>query len=95
VKPIDVEDSDVYRVRFGITKNLASCHTAMVEGYVIGGHVPAEDIKRLLSERPDVKGLAVAGMPAGSPGMDGNRRDPFDVLLLKKDGSTSVFNSYP
>jgi hypothetical protein len=95
VKPIDVEDSDVYRVRFGITKNLASCHTAMVEGYVIGGHVPAEDIKRLLSERPNVKGLAVAGMPAGSPGMDGNRRDPFDVLLLKKDGSTSVFNSYP
>jgi hypothetical protein len=95
VKPIDVEDPDVYRVRFGIPKNLASCHTAMVEGYVIGGHVPAEDIKRLLSERPDVKGLAVAGMPLGSPGMESARRDPYDVLLLQTDGTTSVFSSYP
>jgi hypothetical protein len=95
VKPIDVEDKDVYRRRFGVPGELASCHTAMVDGYVIEGHVPAEDIKRFLSERPDVKGLAVAGMPAGSPGMDGVRHDPYDVLIIQKDGSSSVFSSYP
>jgi len=94
VEPINVQEPDDYRRRLGIPKELASCHTAEVEGYVIGGHVPAEDIKRLLEERPDVKGLAVRGMPLGSPGMEGNRHEPFDVLLLKKDGTTSIFRSY-
>ncbi len=94
MEPINVQDPDVYRRRLGVPKKLASCHTAEVENYVISGHVPAEDIKRLLDERPDVKGLAVGGMPAGSPGMDGDRRDPYDVLLLNKDGTTSIFRSY-
>ena len=94
MEPINVEDPGSYRTRLGIPKNLASCHTAEVDGYVIEGHVPAEDVRRLLEQRPKVKGLVVAGMPAGSPGMEGPRRDPYDVLLLENDGTTSVFRSY-
>lgn len=95
MKPIDVDDKDVYRRRFGVPGELAGCHTAMVEGYVIEGHVPAADIKKLLKQRPEAKGLAVPGMPAGSPGMESVRSDPYDVLLIQKDGTTSVFSSYP
>jgi hypothetical protein len=94
VEPINVQNPDNYRQRLGIPKELTSCHTAEVGNYVISGHVPAEDIKRLLDERPDAKGLAVGGMPMGSPGMEGPRKDPYDVLLLKKDGTTSIFRSY-
>lgn len=75
-----------------IPEKYASCHTAKVEGYVVEGHVPANDIKRLLSERPKAIGLAVPGMPIGSPGMEvGRRKEPYEVLLLKEDGSTEVF----
>ena len=95
MKPIDVDDKDVYRRSFGVPGELAGCHTAMVEGYVIEGHVPAADIKKLLKQRPEAKGLAVPGMPAGSPGMESVRSDPYDVLLIQKDGTTSVFSSYP
>ena len=83
------------RARLGIPDALGSCHTALVGSYAIEGHVPARDIRRLLVERPSAVGLAVPGMPIGSPGMDGpaygGRRDRFDVLLLRKDGSTAVF----
>jgi len=76
-----------------------SCHTALISGYVIEGHVPAQDIRRLLKERPSALGLAVPGMPVGSPGMDGpdfdGQQDPYQVLLVRKDGSAQVFNSYP
>ncbi len=69
-----------------------SCHTAFVNGYVIEGHVPAEDIKRLLAEKPKVAGLAVGGMPIGSPGMEvGNRKDAYDVVAFTRDGTTRVF----
>jgi len=79
----------------GIPKDLDSCHTATVGGYVVEGHVPADDIKRLLSERPDVMGLSVPGMPIGSPGMEvGNRTEPYDVLTFDADGQTDVFKSY-
>lgn len=79
----------------GIPAKAASCHTAKIGGYVIEGHVPASDVKRLLAERPDATGLAVAGMPIGSPGMEsGETREPFDVLLIKNDGSTQVFSSH-
>lgn len=75
-----------------VPPQLASCHTAFVNGYVIEGHVPAQDIKRLLKEKPKVAGLAVAGMPVGSPGMEmGNRRDKYDVIAFTRDGSTRVF----
>jgi hypothetical protein len=86
------------RGRLGIPAALGSCHTALVGGYAIEGHVPARDIQRLLAERPPAVGLAVPGMPIGSPGMDGpeygDRRDRYDVLLLRKDGSTVVFASH-
>jgi len=86
------------RAALGMPQKLGSCHTAQVQGYVIEGHVPASDIKRLLAEKPKALGLAVPGMPIGSPGMDGpeygGRRDPYRVLLVQKDGSTQVFNSY-
>lgn len=80
----------------GIPVAMFSCHTATVEGYTIEGHVPPADIRRLLVERPDAIGLAVPGMPIGSPGMDfGDSSDAYDVFLVKKDGSTEIFSSYP
>ena len=86
------------RARLKVPARLGSCHTALVGRYAIEGHVPAADIRRLLQERPDAVGLAVPGMPLGSPGMDGpaydNRQDPYDVLLIAHDGSTRVFHSY-
>ena len=79
-------------------QQLGSCHTALVQGYVIEGHVPAQDIQRLLKEKPQALGLAVPGMPIGSPGMDGpaygGRRDRYEVLLVLKDGSTRVFQRH-
>jgi hypothetical protein len=86
------------RARLKVPIKLGSCHTAWVGGYAIEGHVPVADIQRLLRERPDAIGLAVPGMPIGSPGMDGpeygDRRDPYDVLLIARDGSTRVFSSH-
>ena len=86
------------RQKFGIDNNLGSCHTAFVGGYVIEGHVPARDIKNLLKIKPNAIGLAVPNMPVGSPGMDGpeygDRTDNFDVILINKDQSPEVFNSY-
>tara|TARA_R110000787_G_scaffold28352_8_gene77545 strand:- start:1329 stop:1787 length:459 start_codon:yes stop_codon:yes gene_type:complete len=80
----------------GIPVNMFSCHTATVDGYTVEGHVPAADINRLLEQRPDAIGLAVPGMPIGSPGMDfGDRTDAYDVFLVNNDGSTEVFSSYP
>jgi hypothetical protein len=82
------------RRRYGIPEKLGACHTAVVEGYAIEGHVPAREIKRLLAERPKAKGLAVPGMPAGSPGMPAGRPQPYSVLLVKQDGTTSIYQSY-
>ncbi|MEM7192175.1 MAG: DUF411 domain-containing protein [Pseudomonadota bacterium] len=84
---------DRIKQQAGISKDISSCHTALVDGYAIEGHVPAEDIKRLLEERPDAAGLSVPDMPLGSPGMEvpDGTKEPFDVLLVKKDGSTEVF----
>jgi hypothetical protein len=78
-----------------VPERLYSCHTAFVNGYVVEGHVPAEDIQRLLKEKPKVAGIAVAGMPIGSPGMEvGNRRDKYDVIAFNRDGTTRVFSSH-
>ena len=75
---------------------LMSCHTAKIDGYTIEGHVPAADIRRLLEERPEAVGLAVPGMPLGSPGMDfGEEREPYEVLLVREDGTSDVFSSHP
>jgi hypothetical protein len=86
---------DQLKKEAGIGDKLASCHTAKIDGYVIEGHVPAPDIKRLVAEKPDAIGLTVPGMPLGSPGMEqGGRSDSYKVLLVKKDGTTEVFSSY-
>lgn len=83
------------KVRRGIPASMASCHTADVEGYAIEGHVPAVDIRRLLAERPDAIGLAVPGMPYGSPGMGPeHEREAYDVHLIRRDGTTEVFTRY-
>jgi hypothetical protein len=86
------------RAKFGLSQQFGSCHTALLNGYVIEGHVTASAMKRLLRERPAALGLAVPGMPIGSPGMDGpaynGRRDAFDVLLVQKDGSAAVFERH-
>jgi hypothetical protein len=84
--------------RLGIPQNMASCHTAKVGGYALEGHVPAGDIKRLLREKPDAIGLAAPGMPIGSPGMDtpayNGKKNPFDVMLIAKNGKHSVYQKY-
>lgn len=94
VKAQDVADPGDYRAKFGIADQHASCHTARVQGYAVEGHVPASDIKRMLGTRPEAVGLAVPGMPMGSPGMEGAHSDPYEVLLVEKDGSTSVYKRY-
>jgi hypothetical protein len=86
---------DQIKRQAGISDKLASCHTGKIDGYVIEGHVPAADIKRLVSEKPDAAGLTVPGMPIGSPGMEvDDKRQPYDVLLLRKNGATEVFAKY-
>jgi hypothetical protein len=86
------------RKQLGMPQQFGSCHTALIDGYVIEGHVPASDIKRLLSLRPKAIGLSVPGMVVGSPGMDGpvykGRSDPYDVLLVLGEGKASVFKRY-
>lgn len=92
VKVVNVEDIMAVKAKAGIPDALASCHTTMVGGYVVEGHVPAEDVARLLKAKPKAKGIAVAGMPMGAPGMEhGNHRVPFQTMLIKPDGSTAVF----
>ena len=90
--------NNAVRAQLGLPQKLGSCHTALVGGYLIEGHVPASDVRALLQQKPKALGLAVPGMPVGSPGMDGpvyeNRRDPYDVLLVAHGGSTRVFKSY-
>ena len=86
------DDLAPVRTRLGVPLALSSCHTAKVDGYVIEGHVPATDIRRLLLERPKgVCGLAVPGMPIGSPGMEGANPEPYEVLLFQADGSARVY----
>ena len=86
------------RKRLGMPAEFGSCHTALVDDYAIEGHVPAREIKRLLAERPPAIGLAVPRMPIGSPGMDGpeygGRKDPYDVLLVGRDGKATRYQSY-
>ena len=97
VKTFD-EGNNAARARFGLPARYGSCHTARIGGYVVEGHVPVREIRRLLAEKPDAIGIAVPGMPVGSPGMDGpeygGRRDPYDVLLVHRDGSSRVYASY-
>lgn len=94
VEAHDVADVAPVKAENGIPPQLASCHTAFVEGYVIEGHVPASDVRRLLAERPAVAGLAVPGMPVGSPGMEGPNPQRYEVLSFDANGRTAVFSSH-
>ncbi len=92
----NTENMSPIKERVGVPVGLASCHTAEVGGYFVEGHVPASDIKRLLAEQPDARGLVLPGMPAGSPGMEmpDGRRDSYTVGLVAKDGTTSEFSNH-
>lgn len=95
MSPVPVEDPAVERRRHGIPDALGSCHTGIVQGYAIEGHVPAREVKRLLAERPKARGLAVPGMPPGSPGMESDgKKQPYDVFIVLPDGSHKVYASY-
>jgi hypothetical protein len=91
-----VENLALVKQEYNIPPDLQSCHTAIVDGYLIEGHVPADDIRRLLAQRPDVRGLAVPGMPIGSPGMESDDypAQPFDVLAFDANAQSSVWASY-
>lgn len=95
---VDLLDHDAlqaHKAASGIPAAMVSCHTAQIDGYVIEGHVPPADIRRLLAERPDAIGLSVPGMPYGSPGMGPeSAREAYDVHLIRRDGTTEVFSSY-
>jgi len=82
------------RAKFGVAKDFGTCHTALVGGYVIEGHVPAADIQRLLRSKLKVAGLVVPGMPAGSPGMEGPQSEPYDVLTFDRGGTTQIYARY-
>jgi len=96
VKVTLVNDTTAARKRLGMPDKFGSCHTATVGGYVLEGHVPAVELKKLLAAKPAAVGLAVPGMPPGSPGMEvGTRQDPYKVFLIDKSGHETVFASYP
>lgn len=96
LKTMEVSDTAEARKRFGLPEKFGSCHTAVVDGYVVEGHVPAAEVKRLLAAKPVAIGLAVPGMPVGSPGMEyPGRNDPYDVLLIDRRGRETVFAHYP
>lgn len=87
------------RARLGVRSMYGSCHTGLIDGYVVEGHVPVREIRRMLKERPDAIGIAVPVMPLGSPGMDGpaygNETEPYAVVLLTRDGQATVYQRYP
>jgi len=96
VSEIKREDMDTIKAKYGVPDNLASCHTATIDGYIIEGHVPAADVQRLLKERPDIAGLTAPGMPQNSPGMQDKGQKPqgYDVLAFDKNGKATVFSHY-
>ena len=95
VVTIDVNDTAPMRQKLGLAEKFGSCHTGLLGTYVLEGHVPAQEMRRLLREKPQALGLAVPGMPTGSPGMEmGSSGDAYDVLLVLKDGSSRVYQSY-
>lgn len=94
VKTKNIRNLQPIKNEHGVQRRFQSCHTAKIGGYFIEGHVPAADIKRLLSEKPDIKGLAVPGMPMGSPGMEGHRKDKYDVIAIDKNNKASVYSKY-
>ena len=92
VNVVPTADMMALKSKLGVPGDAMSCHTTKVGNYIVEGHVPAADVKRLLAQKPKARGIAVAGMPMGSPGMEhGNHREPYKTVLIKNDGTTSVF----
>lgn len=89
-----VDDVTDVKLKLDLPMKLASCHTAVVNGYVVEGHVPAKAIKKMLSEKPLIKGIAVPGMPIGSPGMEGSHSEAYDVIAFGKNGDEKVFMNF-
>ncbi|MGV2827317.1 DUF411 domain-containing protein [Myxosarcina sp. GI1(2024)] len=95
VTDIKTQNMEALKQKYGVPPELASCHTTIIDGYVMEGHIPADDIKRFLASKPDAAGLAVPGMPLGSPGMEaGDRKQPFQVLSFNDRGKVKVFKEY-
>lgn len=96
VQMMGYDDLQAYKAHMGVPEALYSCHTAMVDGYVLEGHVPIADIRRLIAERPDAIGLTVPAMPIGSPGMGPEtERESYDVILFRTKGAAEVYSHYP
>jgi hypothetical protein len=95
VKDVVSDDVQAIKNKYGITQDLASCHTAIVDGYIVEGHVPANDIRILLKNKPDIVGITVPGMPNGTPGMEmGGKKDAYEVISFDQKNQHHVFNSY-
>jgi hypothetical protein len=95
VKVVPTADMMALKKQLGVPESVMSCHTTRIGNYIVEGHVPAADIKRLLTQKPKARGIAVAGMPMGSPGMEhGNHREPYSTVLIGLDGKTKVFASH-
>lgn len=93
VRTEHVNDMTPVKMQHGIPYELSSCHTAVVDGYLVEGHVPADVVRRMLNEKPDIRGITVPGMPIGSPGMEGPNPQPYDIIALNNDGTTQVYAS--
>ncbi len=95
VKDVVTEQVQSIKSQYGVEKEMASCHTALIDGYVVEGHVPANDILKLIETKPKISGISVPGMPVGTPGMEmGDRKDAYDVISFDKDKKYQVFNHY-
>ena len=94
VKTKDIRDMSSVKNKFGVKKQFQSCHTAKIGNYFIEGHVSASDIKKLLKDKPNIKGLSVPGMPMGSPGMEGHRKDKYDVIAIDKNNKATVYSKH-
>lgn len=95
INEIKTNDMDALKEQYNLPTELASCHTAMIDGYLMEGHIPADDIKRFLSQKPRLAGLTVPGMTIGTPGMEqGNKKQPFQVLAFDNQGKVAVFQDY-
>jgi len=94
VQATNVADVNQYKLEYGVPMQLASCHTAIVEGYIVEGHVPADDVIKMLREKPAIKGIAVPGMPLGSPGMESPNPERYETIAFDADGNTTVFATH-
>lgn len=93
----DIKTTDVnsMKMKYGVSPRMTSCHTAVADGYVVEGHVPVKDIRKMLTEKPDIVGISVPGMPHGTPGMEmSGRKDPYSVISFDKDGSQQNYSDY-